>query len=67
MKKFKINYLLKFWDTEITHSHNYLVKGYTTIEELRLQAMQFVVAEECNCENVKAIEIESIEEVTNES
>jgi hypothetical protein len=68
VKKFKINYLVRYYKRAdgITHAHNYTVRVFKDKDKAEKLAMLTVTSLYNMTINIKAIEIGEIEEVTNE-
>lgn len=69
MKKFKINYLVRYFENGqgFTHSHRWVNVGMPSLTETKEHAFAYVIFAIGDSEvNIKSIEIGEIEEVTNE-
>lgn len=70
MKKFRINYLVRYHaqDLEFTHTHNHVIVMVNEIGKVRENAIDFVVSSlgKEGLYNAKSIEIGTIKEVKNE-
>jgi hypothetical protein len=71
MKKFKINYLVRYFEgasVDFTHSHRWLIFRVPTLTETKEHAFSFVMSSIGDSEgSIKSVEIGEIEEVKDES